>query len=114
MDAFAAPRRYQELRAELREVLAQARRWNELPRLMDRLDRARRGADDDGAGPPPGAQRELLWVDRFAGALLDGRPPAGRAEQVRRTAQALWPWLGAHDPVAVARGRWDALPRSYA
>ncbi len=113
MNAFAEPHTYHQLRTELREVLAQARRWNELPRLMDRLDQARHGADDR-AGPPPGAQRELLWVDRFAGALLDGRPPAGRDEQVRRTAQALWPWLGAHDPVAVAHGRWDALPRSYA
>lgn len=97
-------------RARLVAALSDPARWNQLPALMDALDRARRDAKDE----PPAGPKRLLWIDRFSGALLDGRSSRERRDQVRRTAQHLWPWLGAHDPVAVARGRWDELPRSHA
>lgn len=103
--------RYRALRAELTRTLADASRWRELPGLLEALERARH-ADDE--VPPAGPPRRLLWIDRFAGELLDGHTPSARRDHVRRTAQALWPWLGTHDPVAIARGQWDGLPRSYA
>lgn len=78
MTAFDASHRYQALRAELREVLAQAWRWNELPPLLDRLDQARRAGGGD-AGAPAGTRRAPLWVDRFAGAWHDGRSAAACA-----------------------------------
>lgn len=92
------------LRACLREALAQPSDWKQLPALLDAFDTLRHG--------PVRRARATFWVDRFAQALCQqsGGVDAACAD---RTAQALQPWLGAYDPVALARGRWVDLPKSY-
>jgi DNA-binding IclR family transcriptional regulator len=110
----ASADRYLELRCVLRQTLAQKRKWTELPGLLDELDRARRQGWTEDWEATPGTNREALWIDQFAHALQACAPVAVAREQARGTARAVWPWMHDQDPVSVALGRWDDLPRSYA
>lgn len=93
-----------ELRARLRDALAEPGGWKQLPALLDAFDALRPG--------PARPVRATFWVDRFAHTLRQ-QGAAVDAASADRTAQALQPWLGAYDPVALARGRWVDLPKSY-
>lgn len=93
-----------ELRVCLRKALAQPSDWQQLPALLDAFDALRH--------VPVRRARETFWVDRFAQALCQ-QGASVDAASAGRTAQALQPWLGAYDPVALARGRWVDLPKSY-
>lgn len=101
------------LRKRLRETLAQPSRWQQLLPLLDTLDTARceaeRSARCIGGG---GNDRAVFWIDRFAHTLRQ-QGSAVDSASADRTAQALLPWLGTSDPVALARGRWVDLPKSY-
>lgn len=110
----AAADRYLELRWALRQTLAQKRKWTELPRLLDELDRARRQEVATEPWSTADANREALWIDQFAQTLQACAPITVAREQARGTARAVWPWMHDQDPVSVALGRWDELPRSYA
>jgi hypothetical protein len=101
--------KYLALRRELRNTLSVARKWTTLPGLLDELDRLRSEHDASGTA----LESELAWIDRFACAVREAGP-AVKAEQARRTARALWPWVGAYEPEALPQGHWEALPRSYA
>lgn len=96
--------RLNQLRSRVRDALAEPAGWRGLPAVLDEFDTLRR--------TPARGVRATFWVDRFAQTLCQhGRGvDAGAAG---RTAQALQPWLGAYDPVALARGRWVDLPKSY-
>ncbi len=104
--------RMSSLREALRETLAQARRWEELPALLEEMDAARRqrAAASEAAKRVRGPS--VLWVDTFADELAQ-QAPAVDSDAAIRTARELMPWLGAYDPVALARGRWVDLPKSY-
>lgn len=93
-----------ELRARLRDALAQPGGWEHLPALLDAFDTLRQS--------PARRVRDTFWIDRFAHTLCQ-QGGAVDAASAGRTAQALQPWLGAYDPVALARGRWVDLPKSY-
>ncbi|WP_341891373.1 hypothetical protein [Variovorax sp. YR752] len=93
-----------ELRACLRDALAQPSDWKQLPALLDAFDSLRSGQ----VRPV----RTTFWVDRFAQALCQ-QGCSVDAASAGRTARALQPWLGVYDPVALARGRWVDLPKSY-
>lgn len=96
--------RLNQLRSRVREALAEPAGWRRLPALLDELDTLRR--------TPACGTRATFWVDRFAQTLCQhGR--GVNADAADRTAQTLQPWLGAYDPVALARGRWVDLPKSY-
>lgn len=102
------------VRTRLRETLAQPNRWQQLPALLDAIDASRREAERSAGciGGVGDNDRTVFWVDRFAHTLrLQGS--AVDSASADRTAQALLPWLGAYDPVALARGRWVDLPKSY-
>ncbi len=86
------------------KTLANPTHWKLLPCLLDALDTLRHG--------PVRRARAAFWVDRFAHTLHQ-QGIAIDAESVDRTAQALQPWLGVCDPIALARGRWIDLPKSY-
>lgn len=102
------------LREDLRHVLAQKRKWIELPDLLNRLDRIRR----QGSGRPSDVHVRIRYrhglVDKFSQTLLGSAPSEVPRQQVDRTARIVWHWLRDQDPVALARGDWDSLPRSYA
>lgn len=92
---------------KVRMALSERRRWQEVPDLLDKLDRARRcvaAASDD---------RQEMWIQAFSTAVQT-RACAVQSEKVKKIGRELWPWLGWYDPEAVGTGRWDRLPRSQA
>lgn len=110
MSKSTFPARYLELRNELRRALSETRKWTAVPALLAELDRLRH----EGVGSSDLAPRsQARWVGRFI-QVVRAVEPAVKAEQARRAARTLWPWLGAYDPEACARGNLQALPRSYA
>lgn len=109
---FPEADRLSRLRERLRETLAQAGRWAELPALLDELDAVRRQHLASAQPATRTGSAIVLWVDTFADELAQ-QDPAVDTRAAIRTARELMPWLGAYDPVALARGRWVDLPKSY-
>lgn len=104
--------RLTSLREALRETLAEAQRWEELPALLDEMDAVRRQRRAAGESATCAAGPTVRWVDTFAEELALQAPAVDRRTAIR-AARELMPWLGAYDPVALARGRWVDLPKSY-
>lgn len=104
--------RMSSLRETLRETLAQARRWNELPALLEAMDAVRRQQIEASVTATRTDGSTVLWVDTFADELAQ-QAPAIDSGIALRTARELMPWLGVYDPVALARGRWVDLRKSY-
>lgn len=104
--------RMSSLREALRESLAQARRWEELPALLEEMDAVRRQRTAASEAQARAGGPSVPWADTFAEELAQ-QAPAVDSHTAIRTARELMPWLGAYDPVALARGRWVDLPKSY-
>jgi len=102
------------LREDLRHVLAQERKWIELPDLLDQLDRIRRQGLERSSDASVRTRHRRMWVNTFSQTILESASSKVPREQVHRTARIVWHWLPDQDPVALARGDWDSLPRSYA
>ncbi len=104
--------RMSSLREALRKALAEARRWEELPALLEELDAVRRQRIEAVKPATCAGGQVKLWADTFADELAQ-QAPSVDSDIAVRTARELMPWLGAYDPVALARGRWVDLPKSY-